>query len=70
MDEQKISVVDAAQHYADGVRRGKDSERERFRRIVESELGLYVLKSENEGKQFTAEAKAVQKMLAGILGQI
>ena len=70
MDEQKISVVDAAQHYVDGVRRGKDSERDRLKRIVESELGIYILMAEKNGTQFTSETKAVKKALAIVLGQI
>lgn len=70
MDEQNISITDAAQHYIDGVRRGTNAERERCKRIVESELATYILIAEKDGTQFTAEVKAVKKMLATVLGQI
>lgn len=70
MSDQKISVIDAAQHYIDGVRRGTNSERERCKRIVESELATYILLAEKDGKQFTTETKAVKKILATVLGQI
>ena len=70
MDEQNISVTDAAQHYVDGIRRGTNAERERCKRIVESELATYILIAEKDGTQFTNETKAVKKALATVLGQI
>jgi len=70
MENGQISVEDAAQHYIDGVRRGKNAEHERCKRIVESELATYILIAEKDGTQFTAEVKAVKKMLATVLGQI
>lgn len=70
MAEQQISVIDAAQHYVDGIRRGTNSERERCKRIVESELATYILLAEKNGTQFTTETKAVKKVLATVLGQI
>ena len=70
MAEQNISITDAAQHYVDGVRRGTNSERERCKRIVESELGTYIIIAEKNGTQFTNETKAVKKALATVLGQI
>ena len=70
MTEQNISITDAAQHYVDGVRRGTNAERERCKRIVESELATYILIAEKDGTQFTNETKAVKKALATVLGQI
>ena len=70
MENGQISVKDAAQHYIDGVRRGRDAEHDRCKRIVESELATYILLAEKDGTQFTNETKAGKKRWATILGQI
>jgi len=66
----QMKIEDAAQHYVDGVRRGKDSERDRCRRIVDAELQTYMLIAHKDGKQHTAEAREVHKVLTGILRQL
>ena len=69
-DSQQMNITDAAQHYVDGVRRGKESELSRCRRIVDAELQTYMLVAQKDGKQHTAEAREVHKVLTGILRQL
>jgi hypothetical protein len=59
----QVSMDVAAEHYIDGCRRGKDSERERVLRIILSEIQTTSNLAHKNGSEHTREHAAVMVKL-------
>ena len=59
----QVSMDVAAEHYIDGCRRGKDSERERTLRIILSEIETTSNIAHKNGSEHTREHAAVMVKL-------
>lgn len=61
--DNQVSMDVAAEHYIDGCRRGKDSERERVLRIILSEIETTSNLAHKNGSEHTREHAAVMVKL-------